>query len=486
MKGNKLSKSNVSLFLTTILLTSLILIISNSCSAAETTKIGMIPSTETVFVGDEFNLTIYIDPTEEIGGWSLDLSFTQGMVNATNVTAGSYWTNYFDEGNVSNDLGTITDIQTWSEGPYPSVNHTACIVSFTAVHPGICNIELVNVQITDSEFQDVEFIRCNTTITIESNGDDNANDGNGEGSDDPDGETKNQPPIANVSVSDPFQRFAGSVITFDGSSSYDPDGDIILWYWDFGDGTNGSAEIITQVYSSPDVYTINLTVTHDNGVRDSYETSVVINQPTIPPENPTVDGPSSGSKNIEYSYTAVSTDADGDNISYTFDWDDGSGNTETEFVGNNTVINAKHTWTSADVYVLKVYALDENMARSGATEMMVFIDVQVEFINDAIEGYLIDYDFDGTYDSFHNNATGQKTDVEQQDNGTYLMIDSDGDGEWDYSYDPVTSAFTEYDQVDEETTSNAKWYALSIGTILAITVLFIIYFAIKLKGRQKK
>ena len=87
---------------------------------------------------------------------------------------------------------------------------------------------------------------------------------------------------------------------------------------------------------------------------------------------------------------------------------------------------------------------------------------------------------------FHNNATGQKTDVGQQDNGTYLMIDSDGDGEWDYSYDPVTSAFTEYDQVDEESTNNAKWYALSIGTILAITVLFIIYFAIKLKGRQKK
>ena len=146
------------------------------------TGIGVVPSTETVFVGNEFNLTIYIDPTEEIGGWSLDLSFIQGMVNVLGVMPWDEWNNIvenvslFDPGDIDNENGTITNIQTWTTGLYPSVNHTACIVSFTAVYPGICDIELVNVQITDSEFQDVDFIRYNTTITIENNGDDNAND----------------------------------------------------------------------------------------------------------------------------------------------------------------------------------------------------------------------------------------------------------------------------------------------------------------------
>ena len=61
-------------------------------------------------------------------------------------------------------------------------------------------------------------------------------------------------------------------------------------------------------------------------------------------------------------------------------------------------------------------------------------DGDIEFIDDEIKGYLIDYEKDGTYNVFHNNVTGNEIDVEKLDDGSYL-IDSDGDGKWDYTFD---------------------------------------------------
>jgi len=63
------------------------------------------------------------------------------------------------------------------------------------------------------------------------------------------------------------------------------------------------------------------------------------------------------------------------------------------------------------------------------------------------------------------------------------VFSEDGDDTWSYGYDFETGELIEYSQVYEETTNNAKWYALGIGTILSIVVLFLIY--IVLRGRRK-
>jgi hypothetical protein len=53
--------------------------------------------------------------------------------------------------------------------------------------------------------------------------------------------------------------------TFDGSASYDPDGNITNWTWDFDDGNFGYGEIVEHHYANPGTYTATLTVTDDYG-----------------------------------------------------------------------------------------------------------------------------------------------------------------------------------------------------------------------------
>ena len=89
-------------------------------------------------------------------------------------------------------------------------------------------------------------------------------------------------PIANFTYS-PENPVVNQTITFNASNSTDPDGFITKYEWNFGDGTNGTGEIITHSYSSAGNYTINLTVTDDDGATNSTSKAVTV-EPTPTPK----------------------------------------------------------------------------------------------------------------------------------------------------------------------------------------------------------
>jgi len=76
----------------------------------------------------------------------------------------------------------------------------------------------------------------------------------------------NQAPIACFSYS-PEVPMPGETIAFDGSASFDQDGWITQYTWNFGDGdiTSLSDPITTHAYPSDGSYTVELTVTDNNG-----------------------------------------------------------------------------------------------------------------------------------------------------------------------------------------------------------------------------
>ncbi len=103
----------------------------------------------------------------------------------------------------------------------------------------------------------------------------------------------NDPPVANAG---PDQTaFVNQTLTFDGSASYDPDGTIVSYNWNFGDGTSASGQVVNHVYSLAGTYTVTLTVT-DNGGLTAQDTALVTikEQPSAPIANVIIDMSISG------------------------------------------------------------------------------------------------------------------------------------------------------------------------------------------------
>nr|QNO49773.1 hypothetical protein DMFPCFDI_00016 [Methanosarcinales archaeon ANME-2c ERB4]QNO50125.1 hypothetical protein GDOAKEED_00029 [Methanosarcinales archaeon ANME-2c ERB4] len=85
------------------------------------------------------------------------------------------------------------------------------------------------------------------------------------------------PPIASFTYSPEYPSVYEN-ITFNASSSYDPDGYLTNYRWDFGDGniTNTTKDILMHSYSSAENYMVNLTVTDDKGVINSKSSVITI------------------------------------------------------------------------------------------------------------------------------------------------------------------------------------------------------------------
>jgi len=86
----------------------------------------------------------------------------------------------------------------------------------------------------------------------------------------------NQPPVA-VAAASPSTGAAPLTVTFDGSGSYDPDGSITAYFWEFGDGSGFSTLMNpTYTYSTAGTYTVQLTVTDNNSATAADDVSITV------------------------------------------------------------------------------------------------------------------------------------------------------------------------------------------------------------------
>jgi PKD repeat protein len=82
----------------------------------------------------------------------------------------------------------------------------------------------------------------------------------------------------------PYTGRAGAAVSFDGTGSSDPDGTIVTYEWDFGDGTPiVSGETASHTYEVPWRYPVTLTVTDDTGGFASTTTTATVGIGNLPP-----------------------------------------------------------------------------------------------------------------------------------------------------------------------------------------------------------
>ncbi len=116
----------------------------------------------------------------------------------------------------------------------------------------------------------------------------------------------------------PYLGVVGTKVIFNASNSFDLDGNISTYSWSFGDGTSEFGSTVSHIYSSNGNYSINLTVTDDDGNNNTVYTYALI----IPIIKQTTSNLTISEIEKKYYITLdelfYSYDSDGDSIVDTF------------------------------------------------------------------------------------------------------------------------------------------------------------------------
>jgi PKD repeat protein len=175
----------------------------------------------------------------------------------------------------------------------------------------------------------------------------------------------NEKPIADAG---PDQIAAvNQEITFNAGKSFDPDGQVVRYAWDFGDGQNAEGKTATHRFSKPGIYTARLTVqdnTNQPNAIDFDEAIITVNSPPVamagndiiaaPNQKILLDG-------------SASYDLDGKVVSYRWDFSDNKGAVETA--------QTSRTFSAPGIYSATLTIKDNSGAANATTRDTVSIRI---------------------------------------------------------------------------------------------------------------
>jgi len=146
------------------------------------------------------------------------------------------------------------------------------------------------------------------------------------------------------------------IISFDGTLSFDPDGQIVSYLWNFGDGSAGTGPVVSHEYRTDGVYIVRLTVIDNHG--SSAETTLSVDAKNPPPSAAFSYSPRS---RVNDSFivgasewiTFDASDSTDDGTVVEYQWTFGDGET-----GAGCVVTHRYLWPGTYNVVLR--AIDED------------------------------------------------------------------------------------------------------------------------------
>jgi PKD repeat protein len=180
----------------------------------------------------------------------------------------------------------------------------------------------------------------------------------------------NNPPVASIIVNVNTADI-NEILSFDGSDSYDSDGTIVSYSWDFGDGTTATEAETDHQYNQGGAYTVKLTVIDDDGAIDSATglitvTNNVVNSPPVAAFNE--NATKVISEETIYFDASESYDDDGTVVSYA--WDFGDAKTATG-------VTVEHAYSESGIYITTLTVTDND---GGSSSAVAEITVETETI----------------------------------------------------------------------------------------------------------
>jgi len=165
-------------------------------------------------------------------------------------------------------------------------------------------------------------------------------------------ESATQPPIA--AISGPAGAVAeGDAVNLSAAASLDPNGTVVGFAWDFGDGATDAGVSVTHVYAQDGTYTARVTVTDNDGLTGTR--TFVVHVTNVAP---VIGALADASVSVGASYSATGSFADpgADTWVASVDFGDGSPTTPAVLDVRNFTIN--HTYAAAGVYTVTVQISD--------------------------------------------------------------------------------------------------------------------------------
>jgi len=156
----------------------------------------------------------------------------------------------------------------------------------------------------------------------------------------------NVPPAADANG--PYAGYVNQLIQFDGSGSYDLDGAIVSYDWNFGDGHTGTGVKPTHKYTSTGTYIVALMVEDDDGDTDTNYTFSSIGLQISPQAD--ANGPYEGHVGGTVQFHGSAT---GGEPPYTWHWDFGNGY-------SSSLQNPIYTYGETGVYTVVLTVTDDN------------------------------------------------------------------------------------------------------------------------------
>lgn len=187
-------------------------------------------------------------------------------------------------------------------------------------------------------------------------------------------------PVASFTVS-PHAPLVNTTVSFDASSSVDPDGTIGVYNWDFGDASTGFGSTTTHIFTASGAYQVVLQAVDNDGLYATTTETVVVTRPNGPPVAAFTK--SAGRVNpgqLVVFDGSASADADGPIARY--DWAFGDGTQGTDAM-------VSHMYCIPQAYTVTLTVTDQN-ASTNATSSVVIVNAPpiAAFVASPMEGFV--------------------------------------------------------------------------------------------------